>query len=128
MYNVFIETHFAASHKLFGYQGLCKELHGHTWKVRVEVETDRINKIGISFDFKKLKMITESVIRKIDHKHLNDIPPFDTQNPTAENLSRYIFENVKEKLRSGIKLSRVTVWESSNYAVSYCEPQNAKGK
>lgn len=121
MYRVFIETHFAASHKLRGYQGLCKDLHGHTWKVRVEIETDQTNEIGISFDFKELKSITESVTQRLDHHHINEIEPFDQENPTAENLARYIFTEIREKLPSFIRLSKITIWESANYAVTYSE-------
>jgi 6-pyruvoyltetrahydropterin/6-carboxytetrahydropterin synthase len=121
VFRTFIETDFAASHQLVGYQGKCKALHGHTWKVRVEVETDQLNDIGISYDFKELKSITKKVIRKIDHKHINEIPPFDTVNPTAENLAKYIYMNVKEKLPKGINMVQVTVWESANYAISYFE-------
>lgn len=121
MYKIFIETHFAASHQLHGYQGPCKALHGHTWKVRVEIETDKINKIGISFDFKELKAITESVIKRLDHRHINDIAPFDKKNPTAENLSQYIHEEVKKNLPIHVRISQVVVWESASYAVSYSE-------
>lgn len=121
MYKIFIETHFAASHQLHGYQGPCRTLHGHTWKVRVEVETDKVDKIGISFDFKELKSITESVIKRLDHHHINDIAPFDKENPTAENLSRYIHEEVKKNLPKHVRISQVVVWESASYAVSYSE-------
>jgi 6-pyruvoyltetrahydropterin/6-carboxytetrahydropterin synthase len=121
LYKIFIETHFAASHQLHGYDGPCRALHGHTWKVRVEVTTNRINEIGISFDFKELKTLTESVICRLDHKHINEIPPFDKENPTAENLSRFIVEELKKKLPHHARMSHVTLWESDNYAVSYSE-------
>jgi 6-pyruvoyltetrahydropterin/6-carboxytetrahydropterin synthase len=119
LYTIFVETHFAASHQLHGYEGACRALHGHTWKVGVEVKTDRINPIGISVDFKELKDNIRSVIDRLDHHHINEIPPFDKINPTAENLSRYIFEEVQKTLPSLAGISKVTVWESSNYAVSY---------
>jgi 6-pyruvoyltetrahydropterin/6-carboxytetrahydropterin synthase len=121
LYRIFIETHFAASHQLHGYQGLCKDLHGHTWKVRVEVETNETNDIGISFDFKELKAITQSVIQRLDHHHINDVEPFDKENPTAENLARYIFVEIKTLLPSSVRIHQVTVWESAYYAVSYSE-------
>ena len=123
MYNIFIETHFAASHQLHGYDGPCKTLHGHTWKVRVEVKTDHTNDIGISYDFKDLKSLTQSVIQRLDHQHINGIPPFDSMNPTAENLARYIFEEIKRLLPDHARMHEVTVWESATYAVSYSEPE-----
>jgi len=121
LYRIFIETHFAASHQLHGYEGACQALHGHTWKVRVEVKTDHTNKIGISVDFKELKAITRSVIDRIDHHHINEVAPFDKENPTAENLSRYIYQEIKKLLPDHVHLFRVTVWESDIYAVSYFE-------
>ncbi len=121
MYRIFIETHFAASHQIYGYEGACSGLHGHTWKVEVEVKANQTNELGISFDFKELKAITEPIIQQLDHHHLNEVPPFDHENPTAENLSRYIYEKVRGQLPAHISISRVTVWESENYAVSYSE-------
>ena len=121
MYKIFVETHFAASHQLHGYQGACKALHGHTWKIRVEVKTDRVDEIGISVDFKELKSDIRSVIDRLDHHHINEIPPFDKINPTAENLSRHIYEEIQKTLPSHVRMSKVTVWESSNYAISYSE-------
>ncbi len=128
MYRIFIDTHFAASHQLHGYQGMCKDLHGHTWKVRVEIVTNRTNEIGISFDFKELKSITESVIQRLDHGHINDIPPFDKENPTAENLARYIYREVRQKLPTFVRISQVTIWESAIYAISYSEESVGQGQ
>jgi 6-pyruvoyltetrahydropterin/6-carboxytetrahydropterin synthase len=121
LYRIFIDTHFAASHQLHGYDGACRALHGHTWKVRVEAKTDRINNIGISFDFKSLKNLIQKAIEPLDHHHINEIPPFDKENPTAENLASYIYQKVKEKLPKDIRMSEVTVWESASYAVTYSE-------
>ena len=83
MYKIFVETHFAASHQLHGYQGACKALHGHTWKIRVEVKTSQVDEIGISVDFKELKSDIRSIIDRLDHHHINEIPPFDKMNHTA---------------------------------------------
>lgn len=121
LFTTSIETHFAASHQLHGYEGPCKALHGHTWKVRVEIKTDQTDDIGISFDFKELKAASETVISRLDHKHINETPPFDTINPTAENLAKYIHDEIKDQLPEHIFIHRVTVWESANYAVSYSE-------
>ena len=121
MYRIFIETNFAAAHQLHGYKGACSALHGHTWKVRVEIETDQTNEIGISFDFKALKEITEKAIAPLDHQHINDVKPFDKENPTAENLSRYLYHKIKKELPDFVRMSSVTLWESANYAISYSE-------
>jgi 6-pyruvoyltetrahydropterin/6-carboxytetrahydropterin synthase len=119
LYRTFIETHFSAAHELHGYSGHCGRLHGHTWKVRVEVETNHIDEIGISIDFKELKKITDQVLEPFDHHHINEINPFDRENPTAENLSRYLYHEIQKRLPSDIRIIQVTVWESENYAVGY---------
>jgi len=121
VYTIFFESHFAASHQLHGYQGECKDLHGHTWKVRVEINSSQTNDIGISIDFRQLKEITRSVLELLDHRHINEVPPFDQINPTAENLSKFIYESVKAKLPDSVQMSRVTVWESAQYGITYSE-------
>ena len=121
MYTVSIETRFSAAHRLVGYQGHCGRVHGHTWKVRVEVQAEQIDGIGISIDFKELRSLTESVLSRLDHQNINEIPPFDTMNPTAENLSRYIYEEVDKALKAPVRIARVTVWESENHAITYTD-------
>lgn len=121
IYRTFVETHFTSAHQLHGYPGHCGRLHGHTWKVRVEVETQKLNAIGISMDFKELKRLIETPLEKLDHVYINEIPPFDKQNPTAENLAAFIYQELKKLLPSEIQLKEVTVWESENYGCSYSE-------
>jgi 6-pyruvoyltetrahydropterin/6-carboxytetrahydropterin synthase len=121
LYRTFIETRFSAAHQLHGYKGRCGKLHGHTWKVRVEVETNQIDDIGISMDFKALKQLVDSVIDCLDHHHINEIKPFNQENPTAENLSRFIYKKIEQQLPTSIHIYQVTVWESENYAVRYLE-------
>ncbi|MBN2415697.1 6-carboxytetrahydropterin synthase QueD [bacterium] len=121
MFTVKIATHFAASHQLNGYEGVCRALHGHTWKVEVSVRTEKVDAVGISVDFKELKDKTSRIIERLDHKHVNDVPPFDTINPTAENLARYIYNELRTRLPDGVSMAEVTVWESDGYALTYSE-------
>jgi len=121
VFKVKISTHFAASHQLHGYEGVCRALHGHTWKIEVSILTDKLDEVGISFDFKALKDMTNVIIGRLDHKHVNDIPPFDEINPTAENLAKYIYDELKAMLPSDARMHKVTVWESDNYALTYRE-------
>lgn len=121
MYKTFIEARFSAAHRINGYEGKCGNLHGHTWKVRVQAQTDRIDNIGISIDFRELRRITESVLEYLDHQLINEVSPFDSENPTAENLAKYIYREVSGQLPGDIGIDEVTVWESDNYAVIYSE-------
>jgi 6-pyruvoyltetrahydropterin/6-carboxytetrahydropterin synthase len=121
LYRTFVEMYFTAAHQLIGYPGHCGRLHGHTWKVRVEVETDRVDNLGLSIDFKELMRIVHVPTDKLDHFHINEIPPFDKENPTAENLAGFIYREVKNNLPAGVTACFVTVWESEKYGVSYSE-------
>jgi 6-pyruvoyltetrahydropterin/6-carboxytetrahydropterin synthase len=122
LYRTFVETHFTAAHQLRGYPGHCGRLHGHTWKVRLEVETDIADALGLSIDFKELMRIVHIPLNRLDHFHINEIPPFDRQNPTAENLSKYIYQEVKNNLPASVSVHEITVWESEKYGVTYFEP------
>jgi 6-pyruvoyltetrahydropterin/6-carboxytetrahydropterin synthase len=123
MYQLMIETSFASAHQLRGYKGKCENLHGHNWKVQVSVKAEKLNDIDIAIDFHDLKKITNNVVSSLDHKYLNDIFPFTEKNPSSENVARWIFESLKEKLSSygNIKISTVTVWESETASATYYE-------
>ncbi len=121
VYKTFVDTSFSAAHQLRDYKGSCGELHGHTWKVRIEVETDKLDKLSMTIDFKDLKMKTDAVIGRFDHRCLNQISPFDKKNPTAENIARYVYNEMKELLPNNIRILEVIVWESANYGVKYSE-------
>lgn len=119
MYTILVETHFDAAHHLVEYPGECGQLHGHRWRIVTRVETEKLNPIGICIDFKDLRKLVLSVVERFDHQHINKIPPFDTINPTAENLSRYIFEELEKLLPTQVYMKDVTVWESDKQSVTY---------
>ncbi|MBM7855288.1 6-pyruvoyltetrahydropterin/6-carboxytetrahydropterin synthase [Desulfohalotomaculum tongense] len=128
MYELLIKTTFDAAHRLCGYQGDCSRVHGHTWTVEVAVSGGRLNSIGMLMDFKDLKKIVKKTIDELDHNYINQLPAFaggkEESNPTAENLSRYIYNRVKNEINKSypeIKLSRVKVWESPSACAIYWE-------
>ncbi|MBI5586750.1 MAG: 6-carboxytetrahydropterin synthase QueD [Deltaproteobacteria bacterium] len=121
MYELIVETSFSAAHNLRGYNGACENLHGHNWKVEVRVISNELDRVGMVIDFKRLKGETNKIIEALDHKYLNEVPPFDRENATAENISRLIHTKLKESLSPAIKVARVTVWESENAAAAYYE-------
>jgi len=119
VYDLMIRGHFDAAHALHGYPGECRNLHGHTWDVEVVVRGTDLDDVGIVYDFKTLKEDLEAVLGPLDHAFLNDIPPFDAQNPTAENLSRYIYERLDERLAGPVSVREVSVWESPIARITY---------
>lgn len=113
---------FSAAHNLRDYKGKCEKLHGHNWKVEVEVPGKKLGKSGMLIDFHDLKKKLEDILTEFDHGYLNEIHPFDKINPTSENLAKYIFESLTCNLSPvTCHLSKVTVWESDTACASYTE-------
>ena len=122
MYELTIETDFSSAHNLRGYEGACERLHGHNWKVEVCIEAEKLDSIEMALDFKVLKQKTNHIIETLDHRYLNDVPPFHKLNPTAENIARFIYQELSKVLNDGnIRVKKVRVWESEKTAAAYHE-------
>ncbi len=123
MYELKILSEFSAAHRLENFYGKCESLHGHNYKVEVHLLGDRLDDAGLVKDFGVVKAKTREVLAELDHTYLNDLPAFRRQNPSSENLARYLFERLGEVLNDeGVAVSRVTVWESDTSCVSYFKP------
>ena len=121
-YTMKIVTDFAAAHYLRDYEGVCNRLHGHNWKVEVNVSATRLDKVGMGMDFKDIKDATRQLLGGLDHYNLNDIAPFDSINPTAENIAAFFYQKLSEFLNSdAVKVSGVTIWETDRACVTYTE-------
>ena len=122
MFKLIIKKEFSSAHVLNGHPGDCKRMHGHNWTVEAKVEGDKINKIGMVIDFKDIKNKLGEIISRLDHRYLNDIEPFTENNPTAENISKYIYKELSKNINTdNIKVSEIKLWETSNSAVIYTE-------
>lgn len=120
MYELKVITHFAAAHQLRNFRGKCEKLHGHNWKIEVILRGERLNNAGLLIDFQEVKEATNSILKELDHSFLNEIPPFNHQNPSSENIAAYIFEKLSSKLNNNqIKVTKVTAWESDTASASY---------
>ena len=117
MYEIKIVREFSAAHRVEDYPGNCERLHGHNWKVEVAVRTAELDSLGMVMDFRKLKEIADHALEALDHRLLNDTPPFDTINPTAEHIARHLFGEIARHA----PVSRVTVYETESSAATYCE-------
>ncbi|MFA4885303.1 MAG: 6-carboxytetrahydropterin synthase QueD [Desulfotomaculaceae bacterium] len=127
MYELAVKTRFAAAHSLSDYIGPCARLHGHTWHVEVTFKGPDLNHTGMLLDFKEVKTSVKNIVDKLDHVNLNDLNPFikgGEENPTVENLARYIYQRLKlefgDRERS-VKVAVVRVWESPDASASYTE-------
>ncbi|HUX09732.1 MAG TPA: 6-carboxytetrahydropterin synthase QueD, partial [Terriglobia bacterium] len=76
MFEVSIEYSFAAGHALRGYKGKCENVHGHNYKVKVTVQGEKLNSIGLLMDFTDLKAAVKGLAESFDHHFLNDVEPF----------------------------------------------------
>lgn len=120
MFELMVESSFAAAHRLRNYQGKCETLHGHNWRVAVAVEATVLNDIGIALDFHDLKAALQQALEPLDHACLNDIEPFTAVNPSSENIARFLFMRLHELLGSQpVRLKKVTVWESDTSCAAY---------
>lgn len=120
MYKLNVISSFSSAHKLNGYEGMCKNLHGHNWKVRICVMCDTLDEIGMAMDFGIIKTKLNEILSELDHQYLNDLPVFKELNPTSENLARYIFEQMGKKLsQCPCEVVESEVWESEKASVVY---------
>ena len=120
MYQIMVEQHFNAAHALRGYQGKCENLHGHRFKVVAHIKASKLNEIGLAYDFRELKARLCEVLERYDHTNLNEIAPFNNINPSSENIARYLFERMAQRLNDGNRwLYSVSAWESADACATF---------
>ncbi len=122
MFEVDIRRDFSAAHRLKGYKGNCASLHGHNWTVTVTVQSERLDKIGIAVDFRKLKTELDAVLAKLDHSNLNDLDIICSPNPTSECLAKFIYDRLSAKINDKrVKVAKVRISESKDTGATYYE-------
>ena len=122
MFQVSVDESFSAGHALRGYKGKCENPHGHNYKVRITIEGPDLDSIGLLYDFSHLKRVMREIIGVVDHIYLNDKAPFDTINPSAENLAKYFFDETERQMNAapqGARIASVTVWETDVASATY---------
>ncbi len=122
VFEIVVQSHFSAAHSLEGYAGDCARTHGHNWIVEVYVRCRELNDIGIGIDFRDIKQDVEEILKELDHTHLNELPPFRAQNPTSENIARYLYRALSAKLNTEtVTISRIKVSETPGAGAIYWE-------
>ena len=121
MHTIFKDFTFAAAHAIRGHTRGCENLHGHNYRVRVHLKAERLDELGMVLDFADLKAMVQDILGPFDHRVINDIPPFDRRNTTAELLSQYVFEEVGKRLeeQERVRVTRVEVWENDSSCAVY---------
>jgi 6-pyruvoyltetrahydropterin/6-carboxytetrahydropterin synthase len=124
-YTLKILADFASAHTLRDYPGACARMHGHNWKVEVEVVAAQLDEVGMGVDFKVIKQATRDIAGRLDHRYLNDLEPFSRINPTAENIAAYFHKELCAQLNSPrIRVHAVTLWETERACVRYVEDES----
>jgi len=122
MYDVTVKTGFSAAHQLRLYDGKYENLHGHNWTAQVTVEADKLDPIGVGIDFVELKGMVERILSRLDYHNINEIPPFDKENPSAENIARWLFLELKTQIDTeSTRIKRVEICEMEGCGASYFE-------
>lgn len=120
-YEVMIERHFSSAHQLRGYKGKCENLHGHNYKIEIFAKGAELNNIGLLIDFVDLKKAADEVTKYLDHRNINELPPFDEElNPSAENLARFILEYIASRVDDErVKIYKVRCYETPTSVATY---------
>ncbi|MGE0083901.1 MAG: 6-carboxytetrahydropterin synthase QueD [Desulfococcaceae bacterium] len=122
VYEIYVKTHFSAAHALRGYAGDCARLHGHNWIIEAYVRCTALDDIGIGIDFRDIRQAVKDVLAGLDHFNLNELEPFRNTNPTSENIARYLYKELSQKLNSDvIRISKIKVSETPGAGAFYWE-------
>lgn len=120
MFELKILNHFSAAHQLTMVAQKCENLHGHNWRVEVRVTGERLNAAGVLIDFGIIKGYVKEIMKRLDHRFLNELPYFEKDPPSSENLAVYIANSLKEMIDDpAIRVSRVSTWESDDACAIY---------
>lgn len=137
MYTLKTNACFDSAHFLHGYEGKCANIHGHRWRIEVEVGNEDLNEMGTNrgmiVDFSKLKKDLREITDDLDHSFIIEAGSLKQKTmealeeeqfriievdfrPTAENFAKFFYEKMQEK---GYHVIRTTVYETPNNCASY---------
>ncbi len=125
MFEVTVEAGFSSGHYLRNYRGKCENPHGHNYRVLVTLAGKELDPSGLLLDFKLLKDVLRPVVNYLDHQMINDLEPFTTVNPSAENLAKYFFDETNRHLAEAtagrVRVKSSTIFETSTSQATYYE-------
>lgn len=122
MYELMVTGRFAAAHSLRNFKGRCEALHGHNWRVEVVVKGSELDQADLLMDFGELKKLMRAALEELDHRHLNEVAPFDRVNPSSEMIARHLYERIAAGLPPQVAMARVSAWESDDSRATYLGP------
>ena len=123
MFEITVEAHFSSGHYLRNYHGRCENPHGHNYRACVTLAGEELEENGLLLDFKQLKKIIQPIVDSLDHQMINEIPPFTDLNPSAENLARYFFDEIEDRVvkttARRVTVKRCTIYETDRSSATY---------
>ena len=121
-YVVRVEARFEAAHYLREYRGISEPLHGHSYKVEAELAAvgGGVDQDAIAVDFVSAKRKLEVLAKKLDYGCINDVAPFDSINPSAENIAQWFAKELGAAVAGeNARVVAVTIWEGPVNSVRY---------
>ncbi len=120
MYAIEVTTEFCAAHQLRLANGGVEPLHGHNWRVTVQVESRNLNALETVMDFHALQALVEQIVQPWANRNLNECPPFDRQwNPSAERVAEYIGKALAKRMVASVRLGEVRITEAPGCAAIF---------
>ncbi len=127
MYELKVVTRFAAAHRLTMVGAKCENLHGHNWKIEVYLAGSRLDEAGVLMDFGEIKARLREIIARLDHQFLNELPMFEGRQPSSERIAAFVAEELRKAMHSrGVRVSRVSAWESEDCCATYIVDERAQ--
>ncbi len=123
MFVVSVQAHYDSAHFLRNYKGKCERLHGHRYVVELAMARSELNEVGIAFDFVDVKRHLRELANRLDHENLNELEPFTTLEPSAENQAKYFYDEMKRRLPGEMAdaILYVRVWETPTQWAQYTD-------
>ncbi|MGH9456556.1 MAG: 6-carboxytetrahydropterin synthase [Thermoanaerobaculia bacterium] len=121
-FSIRIEARFEAAHFLRSYRGISEPLHGHSYRVEAQLSGagSGLDADAIAVDFVSSKKELERLAKRLDYGCINDVPPFDTTNPSAENIAEWFWRELSASVaKENAVVEAVTVWEGPVNAATY---------
>ncbi len=120
MWEISSETVVAAAHQLRFAPGEGERLHGHNWRIRATVRAKALDSRGFVVDFNELGPLLRKLVEPYEHVFLNEIKPYDTVNPTAENIAMVVADDLAAAFDNDrVHVARIEVWENDQCRAVY---------
>jgi 6-pyruvoyltetrahydropterin/6-carboxytetrahydropterin synthase len=121
-FSIRVEARFESAHFLREYRGISEPLHGHSYKVEADLagRGGGVDADAIAVDFVSARKKLAILAKRLDYKCINDVPPFDRMNPTAENIARWFHTELSAAIADeNAVVTAITVWEGPVNSVTF---------